>query len=190
MDTVLRTLGKIAMHTNTQSVVDYPLNETNRDHLCTTLIEFNLKISAIFIVSRPIKKYNHNKHIKHNDNNNNEDNTFHHWELRIIASPILISIGFVECNKKGAFRLNQTMSNDDDLKDFLFYYINSKRYKFDIVTCVIPNNKFDDNNNDNLLLLKRYLKKEINIKKKVCDIACFIEMWSENKKYNAISNNC
>ncbi len=179
MDSVLRTLSKIAIHTNTQGVVNYPLNEKNRDTLCTTLIEFNLKICAIWIVSRPIQGH--------------KKNTFQHWTVKIVAYPILLSMGFVECKKKGAFRLDQTMCADHNLKDFFYYFVNAKRQRFHIVTCVIPplinnDNKLKDTHSVDTL--KKYMKLSINIKKRVCDIADFIEMWSTDMCYNAITSNC
>lgn len=178
-DSVLRTMGKLMHTTNTQGVIDYPLNEKNRDHLCTTLIDFNYSLNAVFIVSRPVKDL--------------KQSSFQHWEVKIIASPILLSMGFVECNKKGAFKLDQTMTNQSDVDDFLFYYQNGQRFAYNIVSHAIPklnekNEKSGNKNSDNNV--GRYINRKINCKKKVCDIADFIEMWSSNIKYNAIVNNC
>lgn len=172
-DSVIRTMGKLMNSTNTQGVINYPLNEKNRDHLCTTLIDFNYSLNAIFIVSRPVKDL--------------KASSFQHWEVKIIASPILLSMGFVECNKKGAFKLDQTMTNQSDIDDFLFYYQNGQRFAYKIVSHVIPKLNEKEKKSGNI---GRYINRKINCKKKVCDIADFIEMWSANIKYNAIVNNC
>eukprot|EP01084_Bolivina_argentea_P320233 555597_1 len=179
MDTILRTLGKLAVQTNTHGLVNYPLNEKNRDTLCTTLIDFNLKINAVWIVSRPIKGYS-------------KQNTFDHWCVKIQAHPILLTMGFVECNKKGAFRMDQTMTSDKNLKDFLYFSINSKPRKLDIISCVTPTLINSNNHMDlySVHTLKKYVNEKINIKKRVCDIADWIEMWSTDMYYNAISSNC
>eukprot|EP01083_Nonionella_stella_P041889 113376_1 len=194
MDTVYRTLGRLAVRTSIEHVVSYPLNEKNMDNICTTLIEFNLKINAIWIVSRPVHK----------------NKSFHHWVVKILSHPILLTMGFVECNGMGAFRLDQTFATDDELTDFLYFYSNSMRQKLQIVVSVIPSvmigNAKQKLNDHEKSSLQKYTgatnynpysdskSKEwlipIGIKKRVCDIADFIEMWSDNMKYNAITSNC
>ena len=165
METVLRTLGKLAMHTNTQSVADHPMNEKNVDNLCRVLVDFHFKIIRILIGSRPIKRLNHKK---------SNSSSFEHWTVKMEAPPILISIGFVECNKKGAFRFNQSMASDHELEDFLFYYVDAERHKLDVIASVDIKNTLN----------------AINIKKRVCDIADFVEMWSSKRRYNPVSSNC
>ena len=183
MASVLRALSKVATSTKADSVLDYPLDEKNRDAVCSTLIEFNLRIIAIWIVSRPIIGYKKNA------------NSFQHWTIKIQAPPILLSMGFVECDKMGAFRLDQTLSADQHLSNFLFYFIDNQRHRFEIVSSVTPST----NQHHQTKTLQEYMImntvqdkiEPINIRKRVCDISDFIEMWThKNKKYNAITNNC
>ena len=120
------------------SCFDYPLDRKNRDTVCTLLTDLPFKIIAVWLVSRPI-------------NGGKNNSKFEHWAIKIQAPPALISIDFLESNKKGAFGLCQTTASDAELEDFLHYFVKHKnnnyknknnigkiRKKWDIIASVTP----------------------------------------------------
>eukprot|EP00484_Ammonia_sp_Unknown_P017103 CAMPEP_0197026290 /NCGR_PEP_ID=MMETSP1384-20130603/6411_1 /TAXON_ID=29189 /ORGANISM="Ammonia sp." /LENGTH=383 /DNA_ID=CAMNT_0042454933 /DNA_START=20 /DNA_END=1171 /DNA_ORIENTATION=+ len=181
------------------SCLDYPLDRKNRDTVCTLLTDLPFEIVAVWVVGRPVNGYT--------------NSTFEHWAVKIQAPPALISIDFLESKKKGAFGLQQTTATDAELEDFLHYFVrdenhNKHKKKWHIISSVTPSplkntsylKYIDDhdlkklkafmqrNNNGqhskpSSLELDTQLVKHINIKKKVCDIADFLGMWTETESH-------
>ena len=199
------------------SLFESPLNRQQAEVVCTRLIDLNCKITAIWVVARPL--------------NYNNDGKFQHWAIKLQAPPSLISLDFLEVKQYGYIRYEETVASNVELKDFLFYYYNDKkqcaqkRKKWKILASVTPSplhdtsylkyldqydvetlkiymkqqrkdrnkkkrkNNINNNNNDEKC---DPLLKEINCKKRVCDIADFISMWTQNvdhkKKQKSSSN--
>lgn len=179
------------------SCFDYPLDRNNRDTVCAHLTNLNYKIIAVWVCGRPVV--------------GNSPNSFEHWAVKIQAPPALISIDFLEYNKKGSFSLQQCSASNAQLIDFLHYYIKDQqqrhRRKWKILSSVTPHpltNKiyWPHLDNDDIEQLKLYSKnakkavkkpfkyfKNIDCDRKVCDISDFIAMWtSEQASVKARAN--
>eukprot|EP01084_Bolivina_argentea_P237425 399025_1 len=197
------------------SLFDRPLDRQNRDVVICYLNELAHKIVAVWIAARPVSGIANGY-------------SFEHWCLKIQAPPSLISIDFLESDGRGKFGLSVTTAMEAELQDFLMYYVQHPqngriRKKWRIVSSVTPspliNNSYRPDFLDphELSTLKKYMKAikkksknpnshpnddiiltKINCNKKVCDIADFLEMWTEyedknkrkDKPYNAVSSNC
>ena len=200
------------------SLFECPLNRHQADVVCSRLVDLNCKISAVWVVARPL--------------NYNNDGKFQHWCIKIQAPPSLISLDFLEVKKMGYIRYEATVASQAELKDFLYFYYSDPnsgrriRKKWKILASVTPspladihyleylddydvktltmymsqsqkkkNHKHNKNKDD-----EKYhddhkhndfnpLLKNINCKKRACDIAEFISMWTSNNNIRqSISN--
>eukprot|EP00484_Ammonia_sp_Unknown_P029207 CAMPEP_0197027312 /NCGR_PEP_ID=MMETSP1384-20130603/7242_1 /TAXON_ID=29189 /ORGANISM="Ammonia sp." /LENGTH=381 /DNA_ID=CAMNT_0042456141 /DNA_START=22 /DNA_END=1167 /DNA_ORIENTATION=+ len=212
------------------SLFECPLDRHQADVVCTQLTDLNCKITAIWVVARPLGF--------------DKDGKFQHWAIKLQAPPSLISLDFLEVKKSGYIRFESTVASNAELKDFLhFYYIDQKRgcrkrRKWKVLASVTPGALHDPHylqtlDDHEMKSLRKYIsqhKKQsrrsqsamnlkddartnfdplsqgIHCKKRVCDIADFISMWTQSKYnsknmsipspekdergYNAIISNC
>jgi len=182
--------------------LSFELDRQNCERVSTLLLDLDYTIKAVWVVKRPI--------------NYDENTKFEHWTLKIQAPPVLISLDFLEHNKKGAFGLELTTGMNAELSDFLYYYQmdnngNRHRKKWEIISAVVPSPFKKDHKQysrfvdyGDFKLLQEIQKtnnipqnspfrnlKDIECDKKVTDIADFLEEFTtEYSGYNAVMNNC
>lgn len=208
------------------SCFDYPLDRKNRDTVCTLLTDLPFKIIAVWVVGRPVNGYSNSKFehwavkiqappalISIDFLESKKKGAFGLQQTTATDAELEDFLHFFVRDDKGKKKKKwniiasvtpSPLKNTCYLKYIDDYDLNKlKSYMTSSSSTNNKNNKNKSNNNKNVELIKH-----ININRKVCDVADFLGMWTEQinnnnnnnintknnnnkeKTYNPITGNC